>query len=164
MSDFALRTVDSNASPLLPAARGLFLEYQQSIGIDLCFQGFAAELAELPGTYAPPSGRLYIGYVESQPACCVALRRQGPESGEIKRLFVRPAFRGRGLGLVLARTLIADAAAIGYGRIVLDTLPTMLDAQRMYERLGFSDIPGYTHTPVGGTRFMGLTLPPHAQR
>ncbi len=164
MSDLSLRIVDSNASPLLQAARDLFVEYQQSTGTDLCFQGFATELAGLPGEYATPFGRLYVGYVEAQPACCIALRRQDPQSGEMKRLFVRPAFRVRGFGLVLARTVINDAVAIGYRRIVLDTLPTMIDAQRMYERLGFSDIPAYTHNPVGGTRFMGLTLPPDRER
>ena len=158
MSALALRIVDPTSDPLLTAARELFLDYQRSIGVDLCFQGFTEELATLPGPYAHPQGRLYVGLVEDEPACCVALRPHDPETGEMKRLFVRPAFRGLGFGGLLTSTIIADAVQIGYRRIVLDTLPSMAGAQRMYEALGFVDIPAYTHNPVGGTRFMGLSL------
>lgn len=164
MNDLTLRIVDSPADPLVDAARELFVEYQQSIGVDLCFQGFAKELAELPGAYVAPFGRLYVGFVGVLPACCVALRRHDPESGEMKRLFVRPAFRGRRLGELLTRKILTDAVEIDYRRVILDTLPSMTTAQRMYEALGFVDIPGPTSSPVGGTRFMSLTLPPRTGR
>ncbi len=138
--------------------RALFREYQQSLGVNLCFQGFEEELAALPGDYAQPGGRLYLGLDGGQSACCIALRRLDAATAEMKRLYVRPAFRGKGHGRVLARRVIDDAKAAGAARIVLDTLPDMRSAQAMYEAFGFRDIPPYTHNPVPGARFMGLDL------
>jgi len=140
--------------------RDLFREYQRSIGTDLCFQNFEAELAGLPGAYSGPRGRLYLGFSSGQPACCAALRPAEGNAAEMKRLFVRPDFRGLGYGWILARAIIADAKAMGYGRLVLDTLPTMKAAQSMYEALGFRDIAPYTFNPIAGTRFMGIELSP----
>ncbi len=142
----------------LESLRELLREYQQSIGVDLCFQNFEAELAALPGDYMPPDGRLIIGEIEGKVACCVAMHRFDAETAEMKRLFVRPAFRGYGLGRLLTQTIIEDARSKGYQRLVLDTMPDMRDAQAMYEQFGFRDIPAYTVNPVQGARFMGLTL------
>jgi ribosomal protein S18 acetylase RimI-like enzyme len=142
----------------LDLVRRLFREYQQSIGTDLCFQNFEAELATLPGAYAPPRGRLYLGTSSGTAACCAGLRPYAEDAAEMKRLYVRPAHRGMGYGLMLAKTLIADAKALGYRKLVLDTLPTMKAAQAMYEALGFHDIEAYTFNPIAGTRFMGLDL------
>lgn len=142
----------------LALVRVLFREYQQSLGIDLGFQGFEQELRTLPGSYAPPGGRLYLGVEDGVAACCAALQPRDAVTGEMKRLFVRPAFQGRGYGQLLARTIIADARAIGCERLVLDTLPDMTRAQAMYEALGFRDIPPYRANPVPGARFMALDL------
>ncbi len=105
----ALELVPAQEGPALACVRELFLEHQRSLDVDLCFQNFATELAALPGDYAAPSGRLYLGLSNGEPACCVALRRLDAATAEMKRLYVRPAFRGQGYGGVLARTVIADA-------------------------------------------------------
>jgi len=144
----------------LDLLRELLREYQRSLGVDLCFQNFEQELADLPGDYAPPQGRLILGWVDDAPACCVALRRHDAESAEMKRLYVRPAFRGRGLGVLLARTVMEDARSRGYRRLLLDTLPEMKEAHALYTALGFRDIAPYTNNPVAGSRFMGLELSP----
>ncbi len=142
----------------LDEARALFREYQAAIGVDLCFQGFEAELAALPGDYAPPRGRLLLTRGGSRIAGGIALRPLSDGDCEMKRLYVRPDFRKTGLGRLLAERLIEEARTIGYRRMCLDTLPTMTSAQRLYESLGFADIAPYRHNPVGGTRFMGLEL------
>jgi ribosomal protein S18 acetylase RimI-like enzyme len=139
-------------------ARALFEEYQQSLGFSLCFQNFDAELAGLPGAYAPPSGRLLLAFEGDAPAGCVALRKIGDEICEMKRLWVRPGFRGTGLGRRLAEALMAEARTIGYRRVRLDTLPSMRAAQALYASLGFRDIPPYNDHPIEGTRFMEATL------
>lgn len=154
----SLHLIQPAAGDHLESVRQLFREYQASLGVDLCFQNFEEELATLPGGYASPDGRLYLGLSDGQPSCCVALRKLDEGTAEMKRLYVRPAFRGLGYGRVLTRTVLADAFQIGYVRVVLDTLPTMSEAQAMYESLGFRDIPAYTFNPVPGTRFMGLVL------
>ena len=154
----ALALASPTTAQELDLVRELFREYQQSIGTDLCFQNFESELATLPGAYAPPRGRLYLGLSDGKAACCAGLRPCDEAAAEMKRLFVRPDYRGLGYGLILAKTLIADAKALGYRKLVLDTLPTMEAAQAMYERLGFRDIPPYTFNPISGTRFMGLEL------
>jgi len=149
------------ASPAdVATARSLFEEYQQSLGFSLCFQNFDAELAGLPGAYAAPEGRLLLAFAGAEPAGCVALRRIGEEICEMKRLWVRPAFRGTGLGRRLAETLMAEARAIGYRAVRLDTLPSMNAAQALYLSLGFTDIPPYNDHPIEGTRFMEAILPP----
>jgi len=136
----------------IAAARELFEEYQRWTGVDLCFQGFAAELAALPGDYAPPRGRLLLARRDGEVAGCVALRDAGGGSGEMKRLYVRPQFQGAGLGRRLVEELLAAARAIGYRRLLLDTLPMMATAQALYERLGFRDIPPFRANPVPGAR------------
>jgi putative acetyltransferase len=145
-------------SDSIAAVRTLLREYQEALGIDLDFQGFEAELETLPGDYASPRGRLLLALVNDAVAGCVAMRPMTAEQCEMKRLYVRPRFRAERLGRSLAERVIAEARSIGYRRMCLDTLPTMGDAQRLYEKLGFRDIPPYRHNPIVGTRFLGLEL------
>ena len=126
--------------------------------MSLCFQGFDQEVADLPGDYAPPRGRLYLAMAGGNPAGCVALRPLFHRDAEVKRLYVRPAHRGSGLGRILAQRVIEDARALGYEVLKLDTLPGMKAAQRLYEDLGFRDTAPYNDNPVGGVRFMALQL------
>jgi putative acetyltransferase len=140
-------------------ARELFLEYAQSLGFSLCFQSFDKELAGLPGDYAPSEGRLLLAEFEGQLAGCVALHRLDGEICEMKRLYLRPQFRGKGLGRALAETIIAEARAIGYECMRLDTVePIMKDAVTMYRRLGFNEIAPYCPNPIEGALYMELKL------
>jgi putative acetyltransferase len=140
-------------------ARELFLEYAQSLGFSLCFQNFEKELAELPGDYAAPRGRLLLAEYEGQLAGCVALHPLEPEICEMKRLYLRPQFRGKGLGRALAERIIAEARQIGYKRMRLDTVePFMKDAVAMYRKLGFREIAPYCNNPVTGALYMELEL------
>jgi len=140
-------------------ARELFLEYAQSLGFSLCFQNFDAELAGLPGHYAPPEGRLLLVEYDGQLAGCVALHKLESGICEMKRLYLRPRFRGKGLGRVLAERVIAEARQIGYQRMRLDTVePVMKDAVAMYRKLGFKEIPPYCANPMAGTLYMELEL------
>jgi len=138
--------------------KALFLEYARSLGFSLCFQGFDRELAELPGKYAPPAGRLIIARANGVAAGCIALRQLGPETCEMKRLYVRPMYQGRGLGRALASHLIDEARRIGYRWMRLDTLPQMTAAIPLYRSLGFSEIVPYYPNPVAGALFMELDL------
>jgi putative acetyltransferase len=138
--------------------RSLMREYQQRLGVDLSFQGFAAELHALPGSYAPPSGRLLLAWHEQTPVGCAALQRVTSSRAEMKRLYVPPSARGLGVGRRLVTQLLAEAQAIGYAEVVLDTLPTMNEAQRLYEQFGFRDIEPYRANPIAGTRYLGKTL------
>jgi putative acetyltransferase len=140
-------------------ARELFLEYARSLGFDLCFQNFDRELAGLPGDYAPPEGRLLLAEREGQLAGCVALHKLDSGMCEMKRLYLRPEFRGRGLGRLLGERIIAEARRIGYRRMRLDTVePVMKDAVAMYRRLGFKEIAPYCKNPIAGALYMELEL------
>ena len=138
--------------------RELFRAYQRELGVDLGFQDFEQELAGLPGAYAPPCGRLLLARCGTEAAGCVAMRALAGDDCEMKRLYVRPEFRAARLGLLLAERVIAEARALGYRRMCLDTLPGMERAQRMYEALGFRDIAPYRFNPIGGTRYLALVL------
>jgi GNAT superfamily N-acetyltransferase len=142
--------------------RELFLEYQRWLGLDLCFQNFSAELAALPGDYAPPAGRLLLALHDARPAGCIALRRIEGEICEMKRLFVRPEFQSLKVGRALAERVIAEARDIGYTRMRLDTLPMMTRAHSLYAALGFREIPPYRENPVPGARYLELLLHPNS--
>lgn len=144
----------------LAAARALLREYERSLGVDLAYQNFDDELAGLPGDYALPHGRLLLAWHDGAPAGCVALRPRSATVCEMKRLFVRPAFRGLHLGHLLATAAIAAARQIGYATICLDTLPFMRDAQRLYAGLGFVPCAPYYATPIEGVVFLELKLSP----
>jgi ribosomal protein S18 acetylase RimI-like enzyme len=142
----------------LGLVRKLFREYQNSLGIDLCFQDFDNELAQLPGKYQPPEGRLYLAFEGEQAAGCAGLRKIEEGVCELKRLYVRPLHRGRGMGWRLTIQAVNDAREIGYGRMRLDTLPSMGRAQELYRNLGFKPIVPYTDNPVEGALFLELKL------
>jgi len=146
------------SGPAVTHVRTLLVEYQASLGVDLCFQNFARELEQLPGEYAPPPGRLYLAWVRGEAAGCVALRSIDARTAEMKRLYVRPQHRGQGLGRALATQAIEDARSLHHVRIVLDTLPSMREAHVLYAALGFEQVEPYTCNPIVGTRFLGLTL------
>jgi len=136
----------------LPPVRELLLEYSSSLGVDLSFQDFQHELATLETYYEV----ILVARDGESVAGCIALRRIDAETCEMKRLYVRPAFRGRDLGRTLAEAIIGEARSRGYGRMRLDTMPMMSSAIALYESLGFRDIAPYRYNPVGGTRFMEL--------
>jgi putative acetyltransferase len=141
----------------LRQVRQLFEAYAASLSFDLCFQNFRQELDGLPGGYAPPGGRLWLAVDDrGEAAGCVALRELEPGIGEMKRLFVRAEHRGTGVGRRLARTVVDEAGRIGYERLRLDTTPTMTEAIRLYESLGFGRIAPYRPNPVDGAIFMEI--------
>jgi putative acetyltransferase len=143
----------------ITSIRELFLEYAESLGFSLCFQGFDHELAGLPGDYSAPAGRLIIANSRGQAAGCVALHAIDVETCEMKRLYVRPQFRGHGLGKALAERIIAEARGIGYRRLRLDTVePKMKAAVAMYRQLGFREIAPYRSNPIEGALYMELEL------
>lgn len=142
----------------LARVRELFLEYVAWLNVDLGFQGFDAELAGLPGAYARPDGRLLLAMHDGQASGCIALRRLDARTGEVKRLWVRPAFRGSGIGRVLGERIVAEAREAGYEKLVLDTLSTMDAAMALYRSLGFRDTAPYYPNPLPGAVYMGLDL------
>lgn len=155
----ALRIAPAGSPADVAAVRALFEEYAASLDVDLCFQGFADELAGLPGDYAPPRGTLLLASAGGEPVGCVALRPEGRAGiAELKRLYVRPAGRGLQLGRRLTEQALRFARAAGYASVCLDTLPSMHAAQRLYEALGFRDTDAYRFNPVAGTRYMALSL------
>jgi putative acetyltransferase len=155
----ALQIIPSSSSAQIAQARELFLEYAASLGFSLCFQNFDQELAGLPGEYAPPEGRLLLAEYEGQLAGCVALHKLEPGICEMKRLYLRRQFRGKGLGRTLAEHLIAEARQMGYRRMRLDTVePVMKDAVAMYRAMGFREIASYRPNPMAGTLYMELDL------
>jgi ribosomal protein S18 acetylase RimI-like enzyme len=156
-AELVISQADSAAQ--IAQARELFLEYAQSLGFSLCFQNFDAELAGLPGEYAPPSGRLLLAECKGQLAACVALHKLEGDICEMKRLYLRPQFRGHGLGRALAERIITEARHIGYHSMRLDTVePVMKDAVAMYRKLGFKEIAPYRSNPIAGAIYMELQL------
>ena len=142
----------------LPAVRAMLQEYAAWLAIDLSFQDFTREVQELPGEYAPPRGDLYIARNGDDTVGMVAFRARPNGRAEMKRLFVRPSARGGGVGRLLVQHVIDAARAAGHTHMILDTLPVMQDAQRMYEHFGFRDIAPYYDSPIAGTRFLELDL------
>lgn len=142
----------------IPAIKELFLEYARAIGIDLCFQNFDKELANLPGKYALPDGALLIAKRGGNACGCVALRKFDGEICEMKRLYVRPDFRKHGLGKVLVERIISEAKSRGYKFMRLDTLATMQSAIKLYKSFGFYEIPAYTFNPIPNAVYLELRL------
>ena len=138
--------------------RLLFREYEQFLNVDLCFQGFEAELAGLPGRYGPPAGSLLIALDGQHAAGCVALRKIDEGICEMKRLYVRPGYRGKGLGRLLARAIIDEAARLGYDLMRLDTLDTLKQAMKLYSSFGFTKTDPYYHNPLEGVVYWELQL------
>jgi GNAT superfamily N-acetyltransferase len=154
-----MRLIQATTKEEIDLARVLFQEYAASLGFSLCFQNFDQELADLPGKYAPPSGRLLLAYADNDLAGCIALRKLDDDTCEMKRLFIRSEFRQHGFGRLLIEKIIDEAKASGYRRMRLDTLPGKMDsAIRLYERFGFHDVPPYYDSPVAGTRYLELAL------
>jgi ribosomal protein S18 acetylase RimI-like enzyme len=155
--------LDTPATPEeLDTLRGLFREYADGLGVDLCFQNFEQELTELPGDYATPLGALLLATVEGVPAGCCALRAidstDYPNAAEMKRLYVRERFRGLGLGRQLAESVLDAAREAGYSCVLLDTLDDMEAARGLYEDLGFKEIPPYYHNPIAGAHYLKCAL------
>jgi len=161
-SDVQIRVLQADTPALLECARALFREYAAGLGIDLCFQNFDAELAGLPGDYAEPGGALLLAYVNDDLVGCGALRGlrdvDHANACEMKRLFVRRAFRRYGLGRVLAQALIDRAASAGYSAMLLDTLDDMESARGLYASLGFEEVAPYYFNPIPGAHYLKVTL------
>jgi putative acetyltransferase len=160
MPEIVLRCADTPA--LLAEAREIFREYARSLDVDLCFQDFEAELAGLPGDYAAPTGHLLLAFVDGKLAGCGAMRALADadyaNACEMKRLYVRPAFRGLGLGRTLAQALLDEARRIGYSSMLLDTLDDMESARELYATLGFAEIPPYYYNPLAGAHYLRAEL------
>ncbi len=153
-----LNIEEATTPPDILAARLLFEEYAASLGVDLDFQGFDEELATLPGSYSAPAGRLLLARQGNELAGCVALRRLEQDVCEMKRLYVRPGFRGLGLGRMLVERITVEARAAGYSRMRLDTLPTMAGALSLYRQIGFREIGPYRDNPIEGAVYLELQL------
>ena len=158
MSAQVIRIAPVSRAEEVEVVRGLFLEYAASLEIDLGYQGFAFEVAGLPGAYAPPDGSLLLAKADSSPAGCVGIRRLRDEVCEMKRLYVRSSHRGSGIGARLVEIAIETARKLRYQEMWLDTLTSMVDAHRLYRRLGFREIAPYGSVHAPGSRFYGLHL------
>lgn len=158
-TDERFSVAQAQSLPEIAQTRELFLEYAQSLGFSLCFQNFDDELAALPGDYSPPSGCLLLAKLGDETAGCVAMHKVAENICEMKRLYLRPQFRGRGLGRILAESVIAEARNIGYTFMRLDTVePVMKDAVELYRRMGFYEIAPYRVNPMPGTLYMERKL------
>ena len=154
-----IEVIPAVSSEHVEQARNLFLEYAESLGFSLSFQGFDEELRNLPGAYAPPNGRLLLAHHQGQAAGCVALRQFDRQICEMKRLYVRSAYRGKGVGRVLVDRIIGEARTIGYERMRLDTIESsMQDAIALYRRRGFREIAPYRSNPIAGALYLELLL------
>lgn len=153
-----MELVRATTDEQLDLIRELFKEYASDLGIDLSFQDFETELAELPGGYGPPAGLLLLAVQGDQAVGCGALRKISEEVCEMKRLYVRPGLRGRGLGRTLVVALVEEARRMGYSRVRLDTLPSIREAIALYRSLGFTEIEPYRYNPVPGAMFLELVL------
>ena len=146
----------------LAATRAIFQEYAEQLGVDLCFQSFDTELATLPGEYAAPRGTLLLAWVDGALAGCCALRPLDnvdyANASEMKRLYVRKAFRGFGLGRQLVEAALDAARASGYDCVLLDTLVEMEAARALYEDLGFTEVPPYYHSPIPGAHYLKVDI------
>ena len=146
----------------IESARQLFTDYQSDLGIDLCFQGFSLELETLPGDYSAPLGALLLAFVDELPAGCVALRplvhSDHLNACEMKRLFVRKAFRGFGLGRMLVEEVLSHARLAGYSTVLLDTLNDMEAARALYQEAGFYEVAPYYHNPIAGAHYLTVDL------
>ena len=153
---------DGDLPDFLALVRALFMDYAASLQVDLCFQGFEAELAALPGDYAAPGAVLLLAMIDGQPAGCGAIRPLSdvdyPNACEMKRLFVRPAFRRFGLGRLLSRALLDRATEAGYSTLLLDTLDEMEAARGLYASLGFVEVPPYYYNPIAGAHYLKVDL------
>lgn len=160
--EHSLRIAAAQTAQDLAVARSLFEEYAASLTVDLCFQSFDEELRTLPGDYAAPLGVLLLAWVDGEPAGCCALRplvqSDYPNAAEMKRLFVRRAFRRFGLGRQLAEAILDQARRAGFGSVLLDTLDDMEAARALYEDLGFEEIPPYYHNPIAGAHYLRVQL------
>jgi GNAT superfamily N-acetyltransferase len=154
----AIEIVEATTAADYALARALFEEYAAAIQIDLCFQNFSAELESLPTMYGPPSGSLLLGAAGAQAAGCVGLRRFRDDVCEMKRLYVRPAFRGQGLGRRLALNFIGKARQLGYFTVVLDTLESMHAAHTLYLSMGFQPARAYYANPLPNVRYLALDV------
>lgn len=156
-----MNVVSASTPAEIEVVRTLFLEYAASLSFDLCFQGFEEELSSLPGKYASPMGRLLLAVADGDvPAGCVGLRPQDLGVAEMKRLFVRPSFRGQGVGKCLVLAVLDEARSIGYRGVRLDSVASMHEANRLYDILGFHEIGPYCDNPLPGARFFGKRLGP----
>jgi GNAT superfamily N-acetyltransferase len=150
--------VEAQTAGQITTIRTLFREYADSLGVDLCFQDFERELETLPGDYAPPAGRLFLALENGKAAGCAGLRKISGEAGELKRVYVRPIFRGQGIGRRLVLAVVEAARRNGHSRLCLDTLPSMKRALELYRAMGFKPVEAYRENPVAGALFLELTL------
>ena len=154
----AISIIEAATAGDFAVGKRLIEEYADALGVDLCFQGFADELLHPSLVYGPPGGCLLLALAGEDVIGCIAVRKQDGQVCELKRLYVKPEFRGTGLGRRLAEAALRKARELGYTRVALDTLPQMVEAQTLYKTLGFEETPGYYANPVAGVRYLSLRL------